>query len=375
MKKFLLLAICALSVCLTGCSDNDTPEQLPDPELTLAPDAPIVFPAEGGSVEITVTTNMESWNAVSAQKWCKVAVSAGKFTVSAVENETPEAMPAATVTVTATSGERSVSRELQVSQEAGKEKYTDLSREGTSNCYLITAAGNYSFDATVRGNGATTEGLDAPTAIAGTSAAVVWQSAPGLISGVTLADGRISFKIAGPGNAVIAVKDGAILWSWHIWYPEAEVAGLNSKTGYEVMNMNLGAMHNTPGDVGSYGLLYQWGRKDPFPAAPTLTGTTATVGAPIYDGDNNEIKITNSSQSSTADNNLAFAIANPTVCLSNYAQFNTSRGAIPKALNATRRTTSSTRGPNPSTTRVPSDGAFRLPTYSATSPHRAATLG
>lgn len=189
MKKFLLLAICALSVCLTGCSDNDTPEQLPDPELTLAPDAPIVFPAEGGSVEITVTTNMESWNAVSDQKWCNVAVSAGKFTVSAVENETPEAMPAATVTVTATSGERSVSRELQVSQEAGKEKYTDLSREGTSNCYLITAA----------------------------------------------------------------------------------------------------------------------------------------VGAPIYDGDNNEIKITNSSQSSTADNNLAFAIANPTVCLSNYAQFNTSR--------------------------------------------------
>jgi len=325
MKKFLLLAICALSVCLTGCSDNDTPEQLPDPELTLAPDAPIVFPAEGGSVEITVTTNMESWNAVSDQKWCKVAVSAGKFTVSAVENETPEAMPAATVTVTATSGERSVSRELQVSQEAGKEKYTDLSMEGTSNCYLVTAAGNYSFDATVRGNGATTEGLDAPTAIAGTSAAVVWQSAPGLISGVTLADGRISFKIAGPGNAVIAVKDGAILWSWHIWYPEAEVAGLNSKTGYEVMNMNLGAMHNTPGDVGSYGLLYQWGRKDPFPAAPTLTGTTATVGAPIYDGDDNEIKITNSSQSSTADNNLAFAIANPTVCLSNYAQFNTSR--------------------------------------------------
>ena len=40
---------------------------------------------------------------------------------------------------------------------------------------------------------------------------------------------------------MIAVKDGAILWSWHIWYPEAEVAGLNSKTGYEVMNMNLGA--------------------------------------------------------------------------------------------------------------------------------------
>ena len=300
MKKFVLLWICALGVCLVGCSDDDTPEQLPDPELTLAPDAPIAFPAKGGNVEIAVTTNMETWSAVSDQEWCKVAASAGKFTVSAVENETLAPMPAATVTVTASTGERSVSRKLQVSQEAGKEKIVDLSEAGTSNCYLVTAAGNYSFDATGRGNGATTEGLDAPTAIAGTSAAVVWQSAPGLISGVTLADGRISFKIAGPGNAVIAVKDGAILWSWHIWYPEAEVAGLNSKTGYEVMNMNLGAMHNTPGDVGSYGLLYQWGRKDPFPAAPTLTGTTATVGAPIYDGDNNEIKITNSSQFSTS---------------------------------------------------------------------------
>lgn len=266
MKKFVLLWICALGVCLVGCSDDDTPEQLPDPELTLAPDAPIAFPAKGGNVEIAVTTNMETWSAVSDQEWCKVAASAGKFTVSAVENETLAPMPAATVTVTASTGERSVSRKLQVSQEAGKEKIVDLSEAGTSNCYLVTAAGNYSFDATVRGNGATTEGLDAPTAIAGTSAAVVWQSAPGLISGVTLADGRISFKIAGPGNAVIAVKDGAILWSWHIWYPEAEVAGLNSKTGYEVMNMNLGAMHNTPGDVGSYGLLYQWGRKDPFPA-------------------------------------------------------------------------------------------------------------
>lgn len=246
MKKFVLLWICALGVCLVGCSDDDTPEQLPDPELTLAPDAPIAFPAKGGNVEIAVTTNMETWSAVSDQEWCKVAASAGKFTVSAVENETLAPMPAATVTVTASTGERSVSRKLQVSQEAGKEKIVDLSEAGTSNCYLVTAAGNYSFDATVRGNGATTEGLDAPTAIAGTSAAVVWQSAPGLISGVTLADGRISFKIAGPGNAVIAVKDGAILWSWHIWYPEAEVAGLNSKTGYEVMNMNLGAMHNTP---------------------------------------------------------------------------------------------------------------------------------
>lgn len=29
----------------------------------------------------------------------------------------------------------------------------NLSKDGTSNCYLITKEGDYSFDATVRGNG------------------------------------------------------------------------------------------------------------------------------------------------------------------------------------------------------------------------------
>lgn len=325
MKKLLLLWVCALSVCLTGCSDDDTPERVPDPELTLTPDAPIVFAAGGGDTEIAVTTNMEAWKAESDRTWCKVTMQKGKFTIMAAPNETTEPMPIAVVTVTASTGDRSVSRKLQVEQEAGAEKIADLSGEGTANCYLVAAAGKYGFDATVRGNGATTEGLAAPTALAGTSAGVVWQSAPNLITEVALADGRISFRIAGPGNAVIALKDGAIQWSWHIWYPETAVTGIATKSGYEVMNMNLGAMGNKTGDVGSYGLLYQWGRKDPFPAAPTLTGTTATVGAPIYDADNNEIKIANSSWSSTADNNLEFAIANPTICLSNLAQFSTSR--------------------------------------------------
>lgn len=283
------------------------------------------FPAKGGNVEIAVTTNIETWSAVSDQKWCKVAVSAGKFTVSAVENETPEAMPAATVTVTATSGERSVSRELQVSQEAGKEKYTDLS----PGRYFELLPRHRRRQLQFRRDRARQRRHDRGARCAHGHRGHERRSrlAERTRSDIGRNAGRRPDQLQDrrTGNAVIAVKDGAILWSWHIWYPEAEVAGLNSKTGYEVMNMNLGAMHNTPGDVGSYGLLYQWGRKDPFPAAPTLTGTTATVGAPIYDGDNNEIKITNSSQSSTADNNLAFAIANPTVCLSNYAQFSTSR--------------------------------------------------
>lgn len=38
----------------------------------------------------------------------------------------------------------------------------NLSKEGTSNCYIIEKEGDYSFDATVRGNGAATDGLAAP---------------------------------------------------------------------------------------------------------------------------------------------------------------------------------------------------------------------
>lgn len=203
----------------------------------------------------------------------------------------------------------------------------NLSANGTSNCYLVTTLGDYYFDATVRGNGATTTDLDAPVAIAPQIAEIVWQSATDLISNISLSYEYLHFSIAKAGNAVLAVKDsdGVILWSWHIWFPEAEVADLYSANGYYVMNMNLGAMNCTVADAGSYGMLYQWGRKDPFPAAATLTGDTSTTGATIYDADGNQVYITNSSWYNTDDNTLEYAIANPTVCLSNYSQYSTSR--------------------------------------------------
>jgi len=77
MKKFLLLGVCALSVCLAGCSDDNDPQPLPDPELTLTPDAPIAFGAEGGNVTIAVATNLDSWKAVSNQSWCEISAAEG----------------------------------------------------------------------------------------------------------------------------------------------------------------------------------------------------------------------------------------------------------------------------------------------------------
>ncbi len=71
------------------------------------------------------------------------------------------------------------------------------------------------------------------------------------------------------GNTVIALKtaaDNTIRWSWHIWTTEYRPTGL-------WMDRHLGAMANSPLVGGvfnegqwekTFGLYYQWGRKEPF---------------------------------------------------------------------------------------------------------------
>lgn len=207
----------------------------------------------------------------------------------------------------------------------------DLGKDGTSNCYVITKEGAYSFDATVKGNGATTSGLATPSKITPEYATLVWETSRGIVTDVAFKDGRIDFKASGQnGNAVIAAysADRKIIWSWHIWFPEEAISVSETKTGYEVMNMNLGAMtsafSDTP-DVRPYGLLYQWGRKDPFPAAPTLVGDTQTLGVPVYGPDGTEVKMKYSLRSSVEGNTIDYSIANPTTCISCYAQYSVSR--------------------------------------------------
>ena len=341
MKNMIICSIAVLSAALLAASTETTriwPEEGESKAYVEVSSQKVIIDADGGNAVITVATNADGWDYAAEGDWFTVARQDGNaLLVETLINAGAETLTGK-LTVSAEKNGETVSQEVALVQRA--ERSVNLSAEGTAICYIARTGGVYKFDASVKGNGGGDGVSDyiANYGLAiedGAFAELLWESrhdgdktmSREIIDGAPIyRGGDVTFSTGrSEGNAVIAVKDGAILWSWHIWYPEAEVAGLNSKTVYEVMIMILGAMHNTPGDVGSYGLLYQWGRKDPFPAAPTLTGTTATVGAPIYDGDNNEIKITNSSQSSTADNNLAFAIANPTVCLSNYAQFNTSR--------------------------------------------------
>lgn len=148
----------------------------------------------------------------------------------------------------------------------------DLSAVGAANCYIVSSPGRYRFKGTVKGPSATT--LDSPA-----SADVLWEtfgteekpSVGSVIRNVIFEDGYVSFTASGrDGNSCVAVRNssGTILWSWHIWV----CAGFNPvatsqeflNSGGAVMDRNLGAVSAEVGSVGSIGLMYQWGRKDPF---------------------------------------------------------------------------------------------------------------
>lgn len=97
-----------------------------------------------------------------------------------------------------------------------------------------------------------------------------------------LTDGTILVETGSTeGNAVVVAKvDGVIVWSWHIWVtrydPNITNKLFNSNT---FMDRNLGAKDSTSQNVSSLGLLYQWGRKDPFPGA---SGITSLINTSIY---------------------------------------------------------------------------------------------
>lgn len=187
----------------------------------------------------------------------------------------------------------------------------DLSSAGTANCYLAKKVNTwYKFKATVRGNGAATAALISPTgsalaanaAISPASTELVWETNGHgkIIQGVILKDGYVYFK-TGPtaeGNAVIAVKDrsGNVLWSWHIWkthFNLAEMPTQTYKTNPRIMNpflyynsltsrnlimmdRDIGAADNTASNADAvaktFGLYYQFGRKDPFPPLKDKAG-------------------------------------------------------------------------------------------------------
>jgi len=196
-----------------------------------------------------------------------------------------------------------------------KKIFADLGAAQSANSYIVEKAGSYKLPA-VKGN-------SSEKIVGISSAKVVWESygtttAPKAgdivnASSISYSDGFVRFETTGtPGNALIAVADdnGKILWSWHIWTPSTKVARgiLSTMQSGSIMDRNLGALTTDKADPTHNGLLYQWGRKDPFPglaqhsSGQKLAAATATF-------------TTESSSAQTGTQE--YAAANPTVFLTN----------------------------------------------------------
>ena len=197
----------------------------------------------------------------------------------------------------------------------------------TANCYMISPGNSLTIPVNVRGNGRGVAGTGISTDISPLSVGLLWETSKGLISLSNMSsDEKVNITASSEtGNAVIAAYSGAnqsgeILWSWHIWItdydPDASLNGttfsLTNSAGasYIFMDRNLGATTVTPATVTTLGLLYQWGRKDPFPGS-TKVSDEEGVEPTLYNasGVSSTTMITKTAVSETS--NLDNAIQNP----------------------------------------------------------------
>lgn len=190
----------------------------------------------------------------------------------------------------------------------------------TANCY-VRGQGTYELIVTIKGNGndgIMPEGADivpgnGDASITPDKIGIIWETKAGLVKllnplgeHVTNTKGQLTLvdynkttnsikyyvDIAGAtiggavgGNALIGAFNaaGEVIWSWHIWVapdlidPATQIVKESAVekwtlNDYDVLDRNLGALANRPIEsqtgntksVASMGLLYQWGRKDPF---------------------------------------------------------------------------------------------------------------
>ena len=150
-----------------------------------------------------------------------------------------------------------------------------LDSEGRANCYIATSPNSsYAFDVMHRPDGK-------PLATA--SVGLLWQSNSSVVKNVSKVDDKAIFYISSlkddetrveDTNAVIAAYNaaGEVIWSWHLWIVNENPLDATDtySNGKIFMRKNLGAFMNSNGSevIGdihdSYGMYYQWGRKDPF---------------------------------------------------------------------------------------------------------------
>lgn len=217
-----------------------------------------------------------------------------------------DAMAMLEVTIVSATGSKMVATRAIKTSPVPNEA-VNVSANGNSNCYIVTPGDMIVFNAGHKGNSKT-------EALAGEASAaqLVWQDTQGLIKELYYIASTKQIVVtteAKAGNAVVAVvtQEGEILWSWHLWVadykPETALfttPANASGTTWTFMDRNLGALNNTPNSFDSHGMIYQWGRKDPFTSAGTFTIMNMDEDysyeidgeRPLYDINNQELPAT-----------------------------------------------------------------------------------
>ncbi len=185
-----------------------------------------------------------------------------------------------------------------------------------ANCHIVAPGSTLTIKA-VEGNSTTELNFN--------NAALVWQDAQGMVKSVSANSSEkvvvVQLNAGIVGNAVVAAKlDDVIVWSWHVWVTDYDPMSdpfvwtdKSTGTSYTFMDRNLGARNAKKYDAGSLGLLYQWGRKDPFVGAD---GTESSVYVLKYDIDGNRVREVSEERptypsSDYESTNLPLSIQNP----------------------------------------------------------------
>ena len=189
---------------------------------------------------------------------------------------------------------------------------------GSANCYQIANASSadiditprYSFDMTF--NGTEVEYVDDASKPVFTPA-IVWNLTRNgtnlkgsALTGTPSIDGNVmTVSSSAQGNGLVAIKDedGNIVWSWHIWvvnpgdHPVTDIKYVVGTDEFYMMSHTLGGIYDSVSPTGpqyaynTYGMFYQWGRKEPLPAYGTETyanGVIALFDSEITKNESND---------------------------------------------------------------------------------------
>lgn len=307
--RFLLLLTITAGV-FHSCNKDDASGSLSLSSPTLYFDAAgqtqtISFTADNlGS--ITVSSTPTGWTA-------EADLSTLRMTVTAPPADEPDAVSSGTIKLVGyINGGKSASAELFVAIAGSR----DLAAE-QSNCYILNRPDTYyTFNAMVRGEGR--------EALATARIEVIWQTAKNLIRYLELDEqGRATFFIGSDdgqlpqGNALVGAYDAEerLIWSWHLWVADYDPSAQNQTyaNGMTFMTRNLGASANANATeqkiLASYGLYYQWGRREPF-VGPYAYDCASGKDADMYNGNNSRTYLSYV-ESGTETGTEAYALANP----------------------------------------------------------------